>query len=128
MRYLILLLTFIFTNNLIASEWAVSGLEGNKVFLDKESISHNKNIVKVWTKSIFPPNKLFDGKEYNQSKFLLKFNCLNHTVAILQDFLYMNNELVEMNNYSKKNIIFTDVIPDSVGDSTYKFVCQSKAE
>ena len=76
MKFFIILSTFIISTNLYASDWiTVSESENVKVYVDKESISRDKNIIKAWTMYIYDSStSTGNGIELNQSKSLNKFN------------------------------------------------------
>ena len=128
MKYPILLLALIFSDNLMASEWIkVDSGEGVTVYVDKSSITFDKKIRKAWVMfSYEKPIKDNKGIEYNQAKDLAKYNCSNFTVAYLQSNTYMGTEVISSYTYLPNRISFSDIVPDSFGESISKFVCNTK--
>ncbi len=125
---IITIITFIFSTNLIASEWVeLSRSDSGVVYIDYSGISFDKNTVKAWAKYSYDPAiKQGYGKEYNQVKILSKYNCANSTTAILQTIYYMDLEVISQYRPKPQEIIFSDVIPDTYEDLFLKYLCGSK--
>ena len=128
MRYLILLITLIFSNNLLASDWVqINTGDHVTVYVDKSSITFDKKIGKAWVMYSYEnPIKNYNGIEYNQAKDLGKYNCSNFTVAYLQSISYMGTEVISSYTYPLNQIKYTDIVPDSYAELISKFVCNTK--
>lgn len=126
MKIIITTLLIVLSFHAVASDWIkIASVDDVNVFVDKASYKfEDKYIVKIWVKTIFPTNKIYDGRSYNSVTDLAKYDCLNSTVYIVRREMHLNKSPTYTLNTSA--ILFEEIIPDSIDDATKNYACQLK--
>jgi carbonic anhydrase len=130
MKKVITLLMLLFaTCNSYAATW-VKLQENNseKMMLDKQSILQKDNLKRAWVKIEYKKtqqNLEFPDKEYNLSKVLWFFNCVDQKSATSQVFQYMNNDVVYSAAIDIKVAEFIEPVPETEMDVAMRYVCQT---
>lgn len=115
-----------------AANWAAVGYAtgGNPILsVDRSSIVRVGSSVKYWTKQEYAQSQLLENtypaKYYSSAKALVYTNCASKTTATKQGTFYdTNGEPVYSYNYQFTQLSFSEVIPDSIGESELNFVCR----
>jgi len=127
----ILFLTFlILSTNLYASNWQkiyfIPQTNAN-LFVDRDSIVRSYSNVNVWQKIEYTQTWTFEGKyTYNSSNTNLSINCSTREVAT-KAFMLLNqgnpSYVADISTYPSLNK-FLPIVPDSVDEQIYNFVCK----
>lgn len=131
MRSAIGVLLLAYSSIVNASDWATFGETSLSIwYLDKESIASVDGKMKAWFLVDFKDEQTaYNGKKYKSTKQLSYFDCPSKTSALVQEAFFTDQfgegTIADSYSLNKKNLEFTDVIPDSIGESMLKFVCQS---
>lgn len=116
-----------------AATWVeIGGNDAVVVFVDRDSLRRNGTKVKSWLKwqwskptevpDTYPP------KLYQLERQLQVSDCANNNLAIAQGVMYSDasgNEVVASYTYQEKTWRFTEVVPETIGESIIKFVCKA---
>jgi hypothetical protein len=113
----------------------VGGNDSAVVLVDKDSLRRNQNKVKSWlkwqwVKPVEVPNA-FPVKLYQLEQQLQISDCQNNTLAIAQGIRYADafgNEVADSYAFEEKSWHFTEVAPETLGESIIKFVCKTAAK
>ena len=118
-------LSFIFSAKSNSANWIEISSDGSSTyFIDGSSIKRYPNkIVKLWIKTTYSnPQKIeYSQKEYNALLNLVKYNCPDNLIMQLQTTMYFDLDVID--SETAKNPIYTDIIPDSMGDLIKEAVC-----
>lgn len=117
-----------------ASNWQIVGYTtgGNPVLsVDKSSIVRTGNFVKYWSKQDFSQTQSLENtypqKNYSRAISLTVANCASRTTASKQGTFYDTDGVpVHSFNYLFTQLSFSEVIPDSIGESELNFVCYQR--
>ncbi|MBI5967411.1 MAG: hypothetical protein HY882_06105 [Deltaproteobacteria bacterium] len=114
------------------ADWKAYGETGFGVSsYDTENITHpSKNIVRVWTKTVYSRNGTIrlvikHGSRYenlSHSVRLWEINCVDKTYRFLSLQNYSQDGVVLFSEEVKKEWDF--IVPDSMDENLYKEVCQ----
>jgi hypothetical protein len=119
----------------IASDWKlVTDNDERKMYVDIQSLRINGSKVRVWEKWVFArPQKVIDSspmKMFNSSRLLITYRCDKMDFAI-----HKINEYDDKNASKVVNrILFPDppsfvpIIPGTMGENVFKFVCSINKE
>lgn len=104
---------------------------GVSTSIDIQSIELLKGgIRKGWIKYLYDePQTDEAGKKYSQVMDQTFYACAERKVVTARQMLYgsaQEGRLVGDVIVEQKDLRFTDVIPDSVGESAYEFICAFK--
>lgn len=104
----------------VAADWVqVSIVNGNTIIGDADSRTDNR----AWFEARYAkPQKLDDGKFYNTTKSLEEMDCSGGRRRILTITAYSKSGksiVSDTSSYAE----WSYVIPGTVGESMYKFVC-----
>ena len=114
-----------------ASDWFLIA-KGNDsiVFVDKSSISSKDKYLKAWLIWDYTgPKKMeyYPYKEYRSTKSLYYLDCSSNSIAISQSVNYLGNfgagESVDSYSQDISKLKFSDVAPDTIGETILKYVC-----
>lgn len=98
-------------------------------YIDKSSIIKNKQSVKLWKKTVFSEQlKESVSIPYQSEKSLLNIKCNSRTFTIFQIIRYSDadsKEQVESYTFKPKEIYYADIVPDSIADTYFNYVCKS---
>jgi hypothetical protein len=118
----------------LASDWeAVSAGDDVIAYVDKESIRFIGSTAKIWVKWEYTdPQEVkysYPKKTYTTSKNLELYKCLDRTSAAIQAIRYSDNsagEVVDTITIKEANAEFSEVAPDTMGESILQWVCKKK--
>lgn len=123
------------SQNALASNWFTVYSDPELILqVDSESIRRNGSRVKVWTSWQWAtpkevPNS-YPKKEFLSEKSLYEVECSSRSLAMRQwaryDAITANNA-IDTGLVADLYLRFTEVIPDSFGDTLYRFVCGKSA-
>ena len=113
-----------------ASEWVLL-VEGPNVtaYVDVQSIRKTQHHVKAWTKWVYSsPQELeatYPKKTYQSEKLLEAYRCQEGTTAPLQRVFYSpdGGDVVHSLKYSNLVTDYSEIVPDSMGETIFNFVC-----
>lgn len=125
------LLIFVFPSMGTASDWRkIGGSDIAVVYMDFESVSTRENYVRAWFMfDYFADQKMPGamGKTYRSTKQFNSFNCQERTSAVTQFAAYAgvmgNGELIDSQSYQLTKTLFTDIIPDTFGETMLQYTC-----
>lgn len=114
-----------------ASDWnLVYSDQDQSIFVDKSSISMKGKYRKAWSQWIYvKPKKDIYGSDYAASRNLEYYDCTEKTSSTLQYVTYKTgdiSEVVRPYSYDLKNVRFDDIIPDTIGELLFKYVCEKQ--
>lgn len=88
----------------------------SEFFIDVSSIT-GKKTKDFWVKSI---SRISDGNEYDIS--LMSIDCKNIKMATIADYHYKNG--AQMRGDEMNNPAYIHIIPETIGQAYYKFICK----
>jgi hypothetical protein len=114
-----------------ASWFPLTGAEGIEVHVDANSVAPaGAGLIKAWVRHSYAETQNSRGYppfSYKSSIQLYLFNCSERTMGTIQDAFYSGEsgqgDSVNSNTYSRKNVVFSDVIPGTIGEGTLEFSC-----
>jgi hypothetical protein len=101
-------------------------------YVNVESIKDlSDGIKQAWELSSYDDPKISsNGVKYFSIKNKVKYNCIDETVARLAYVSYSKaygeGDVVKSLDYMPHEIKWSSVAPDTVGETTFKFVCEFK--
>lgn len=107
-----------------AANWVlIDGNSDMKVYADVDSRTHNR----AWFEYRFTrPQKLPNGRYYINLRALAEFSCNAKTIRMLTNTSYTKTyAVVESVTPPSYQIKDEYVIPGSIGESSYNFVCSN---
>ena len=114
-----------------AAEWwpvSSSGDTPNRRvgFIDKTSfVSDYAGRISAWE---FDINESPEKDGVRKEKTLHRFDCKNRTMTLLEVVKYGNNDrLIDTVTWNSYEQTENNIIPDSVGESKWQFVCEGKS-
>jgi hypothetical protein len=124
---LLAVLAALFARDARASEWlAFDTTDRGTAFIDLDSIANKGNYVQAWIKIEYhPPQKMktYPYKEYDNAKSLWAFSCAEKTMAAVQEVGYLGGEVVGSWSVPPREMTFTDIAPDTLGESAFRIAC-----
>ncbi|MDP1594154.1 MAG: hypothetical protein Q8L80_07920 [Gallionella sp.] len=131
MKKIFVFIAFIvFSTGAFSSEWVyVGSVPGeSEVKVDKSSIASTlKSNRKAWV--LFTYNEKQTQKsapyaQYDELKALWRINCSTHEVGTKAVVWRLEGNLVDSTDIQSTS--FNDVVPDSIGEIVFNYVCRSK--
>lgn len=118
----------------LASNWVTVSQSGTgaTIEVDLDSIRSSGGRVKAWTRwSYTTPQEVkhsYPPKTYTSSKDLVVYNCYERSSATIQSTSYsQNGEVVDSRSVADVPSAYSEVVPDSVGESILDAVCGRKS-
>ena len=110
-----------------AAEWTLmgnNGEQGVEIFVNKESITKDKNLVTIWTLIDYESPRSVDGKNQLSTKSLDEYDCQNEQYRTLNLYWYSGNK-------GEGKIVYSElvpgkmqsIIPNSVVERVWKITC-----
>ncbi len=110
-----------------ASEWWLvssggTGSNENVTFVDRQSMrSVRQGLVDAWSLQV---KETADADGKRKSKALSRYDCENRTTTLISLILIANNDrLMKTINRKTYEQEPSNVVPDSIGEATWEFVC-----
>jgi hypothetical protein len=114
-----------------ASDWWFVSTSGNSpnrrvILMDTESAaSEGGNRIKVWSYEIY--ERLGDDGR-RKEKVLDRYDCGKRTITLLSYNIYGNNDrFIDSGTIPPYSQSANEVVPDTVGESQWKFVCKNSS-
>lgn len=114
-----------------ASDWVqVSNTDTLQVYLDRQSVAKSGKLRKAWISYTYKesPSPTVSGKNYKSTKSLELFSCAERTNATYQTVFYADDfglgSVVNIWQIQPKIAVFSEVVPDSVGETMINTVCR----
>lgn len=134
MRHMIAILLFAATTSAVASDWVlVSAGSGVSAYVDNESIRFQGSNAKVWVKWVYEKPQKIEGtypdKYFVLGKELSVYKCLDRTSGTVQSVKYSSleaGEVVESYSIAEKYWSFSEVVPDTMGETILSVVCKKR--
>jgi hypothetical protein len=125
-------ITMALSNLAFGSNWVLVEMSADKDFhsIDQESIASSGKYKKAWFRTDYGSMQTlkYQPKNYLSSKSLWYFNCQERTMAATQQLFYSgqagNGELVDSYTYPIQSMQFSEVAPDTIGESMLNAVCR----
>lgn len=119
------------STTVLSANWVeVAGNDSVSVFVDLQSLRRSGSKVKVWEKWIYtapmPVMNSYPPKTYQSRKDLVMYQCTERRSGALQLTEYVDNdtgEVVGTLSRVDKPSLYSEVIPDSIGEAILEFVC-----
>lgn len=131
MKKYILLLILTFTTLNTYAEWILMGSTDNATsYIDTESYKRTGSIVRFWQLDNFliPQSVNGNNKFYLSSKAKKEMNCNTEESLLLAIIDYSENDgngkVVNSFQYDDKQ--FRHIVPETIGHTIFKFVCNKK--
>lgn len=107
--------------------YVTSSSSNQNFYIDKDFYKYNNNLktVDVWDKTT--KKKLFEDGYYTQSKTLTKYSCENKSAKTLA-FVNYNESGETLKSSTKPEGEFSLIFPDSVGETMWRVVCDSRGK
>ena len=129
MKKLLIFLVLIFTTLNVNAKWIfVTNADEGSSYLKSDSIRRDNNIVTHWRLLDFKSEKnTSDGKRFNSIKSKVESNCKTeeHRTIFMVVYSERMGEGKILDSYNR-NEEFTHIIPDTLGHTFHKFVCNKK--
>lgn len=129
MKKLLIFLVLIFTTLNVNAMWLfVTDADEGSSYLKSDSIRRDNNIVTHWRLLDFKSEKkTSDGKRFNSIKSKVESNCKTeeHRTIFMVVYSERMGEGKILDSYNRHEE-FTHVIPDTLGHTFHKFVCNKK--
>lgn len=128
----IMLMVLIFSVSFAhASDWTqVSGSDAMKVYFDKASVVRSGKMRKAWVTYSYKEAQTSNSKPYKSVKSLGLYSCSERMSGDFQMTWYAEEiglGLVTSTwQIPTKDIRFSEVVPDSVGEGALNAICQIK--
>lgn len=111
------------TSNWWQSGWGGQAPNKSYMFVDVDSIKITTVSTKTAWRTIWFQSRRATGESY--TKFLMSFNCSESKSGVMAWVDYdRDGNVLSSKNYPSYSITYTYVIPDSLGDSELKLVCE----
>jgi hypothetical protein len=116
------------------SRWVeVGGNDEITAYVDTQSLRRNGLKVKVWLKwvnaSPVDTDTIYPKKKYMSAKTLNIYHCTDRTLAGIQSIRYANadasGEVVETVSVAEARAEYTDLAPETIGESILVYVCKA---
>lgn len=129
MKITILSVLLLGVTSAYASDWEqVAQNDNMEVFLDKQSVGRQGKLRKAWLAYSFKAEQSLNGKIYKSTKQQEQFSCPEKASGQYQTTYYTDEygkgQVVFTWMAQSKNIILSDVVPDSVGEAVLRAVCR----
>lgn len=128
-RFILFFMFAIFSSSVLA-EWTLVGNDieqGVKTFIDKNTISKNGNMVKMWSVVDYESPRSANGKDQLSTKSLDEYDCKNEQYRTLTFHWHSHykgeGELLYSETVPSKML---PIVPDSVGEIAWKIACSKK--
>jgi len=130
MKRIILFLMVILFSSSAAAEWTLvanNGEQGVEIFVNKESIKKDGNLVTIWTLIDYESPQSVGGKNQLSTKSLDEYDCQNEQYRTLNLYWYSGHK-------EKGKIVYSElvpgkmqpIIPNSVVERVWKITCGKK--
>lgn len=122
---ILLLLTFFFSTFAFGATWNMVAMssDGNKFYVEKESITRNGNEVNYWMRVNLGKR---DAQGYLSTKENYVVNCRTRDEKLRHLILFSDFDnkgtVINQRNYSKEE--WKPISPDSIGADVMEFVCK----
>lgn len=103
-----------------------------KIAVDTDSITASNGKTKAWTWYVYTVPEKTDGnppKEYRSEKRLELYDCKERMTTFTQVYRYSTPEsdrIIEYLNFGPEIYKFQDVMPDTIGEALFTFVCKKR--
>jgi len=106
----------------VAEDWVLLGINSNNttIFGDADSRTDNRAWFEIWY--VKPQKIISNGKFYNTVKMLVEMDCSGQRLRNLTITTYSKSGN-SIGSYTPSYAEWRYVIPGTVGESEYKFVC-----
>jgi hypothetical protein len=113
-----------------AAEWVLVGsTEGVQVLIDVASPVRKGNIVKTWTKWVYPEPQFFDGEQYRSKRSRDWFNCatreMKSSSVVFYDGGNLDGRVIHTYTWNPGSTEWMAVAPESAGEYLLEFACNS---
>jgi hypothetical protein len=116
-----------------SSRWTeVGGSDQITAYADTQSLRRQGPKVKVWLKWInaapADTDTVYPKKKYMSAKALSVYHCADRTAVTLQVIRYADadgGEVVETLNVSDKPENYSELAPETIGESILNYVCKA---
>lgn len=114
-----------------ASDWSLLDTSDiAQVYLDKSSVARFGKIRKAWIAYSYKDAETYNGKSYKSSKTLGLYSCAERTSGIYQSTSYADEYgkglVISSWQIPSKDVHFSEVVPDSIGEVTIDAICKIK--
>jgi len=127
MKRFILFFMFAIFSSSAAAEWALVGddiEQGVKTYINKNTISKNGNMAKMWSVVGYESPRSVAGKDQLSTKSLDEYDCQNEQYRTLAFYWYSHHkgdgELLYSETVPGKML---PIVPNSVGEIAWKIAC-----
>lgn len=105
----------------VAADWVLVSIDSdnNTTFGDADSRTDNRAWFEIWYAK---PQKIGDGKFYNTVKMLVEMDCRGKRLRNLTATVYSKSGK-PIDSATRSYAEWNYVIPGTVGENEYKFVC-----
>ena len=122
MTKVVLLVCLMLFNVAYASDYIEIGY---KSYVDLSSYKKDGNYASAWFKDLNRGEELIEGKKVWFHQLLYKANCSNNTLNLLYGVTYdTKGKVLRSSGYYPDTYSYYDpVVPDTVAETKYKYLC-----
>lgn len=129
MKKLIVFLILIFTTLNVYAEWVkVAGNDTADMYVETDSIKRIVNKVTYWEMIDYKSIKIAGGRSYRSLKMKIETKCDTEESRTIYYTAYSENTGLGyvISSFPDSNLIYTPIVPDSIENTVFKFVCIKK--
>lgn len=110
-----------------AADWVLVGInKAAEVHVDKSSVAKEGKYRKAWTQWVYYQHQTHAKGKFNTTKTLAYFSCKERKGTITSVYHYYVGDIVSETVGDLSGAQFFDVIPDSMNEAMFKYVCEAK--
>lgn len=115
---------------IVKKKWELITITDNKlIYMNRrDARTIKKGVIRVWTKDVLVeaapsvPTVVGEGYDpHSHTLILHDFDCENRLIRTINTILYKKSGDV-LSSY-KRTSLWSDIVPDSVGESMFNFIC-----
>ncbi len=119
------------TSSVSYAKWEVYKVnDESTMYLDRETIRKNGDIVKMWEMRDYSSYQEFKGEKYKSAKIHKVFDCKSETHATSALFYYSDvsgsGSTILSNARLEKDWEWNPIIPETIGQVVWKIACGKK--
>jgi hypothetical protein len=115
-----------------AADWhVITKTPNSDVYIDRESVAPRGKYMRAWLRYEYHKPERMEAppqKEYSRGLTLWAFDCKERTVAVIRQMLFFGEDTAPVAEHTVPWALasFTDIPPDSIGETVFQTVCSPK--
>lgn len=128
-RIAVLLLSMCISGFAHSADWnpIATTAAGDVFFIDREGMTVKGKIRKAWFQALYKESKTLPTGKSDNVRLQNYFNCEDRSMANAQSIYYASDDpskVVFGETTEVKDLLYTDVVPDSIGEIMLNAVCR----